>query len=108
MVGLTQNETSLRLATNFKKTFGLVPTWNCFPQSSKSAVQPSWVQVPRSYFIKALFLEKSGFQSQERAAENTVLLADEDEAIAFILRYSLAVKLAPKTSIFIEQKMITG
>ncbi|KAK2531943.1 Itpkb [Columba guinea] len=47
-------------------------------------------------------------RSQERAAENTVLLADEDEAIAFILRYSLAVKLAPKTSIFIEQKMITG
>lgn len=37
-----------------------------------------------------------------------MLLADEDEAIAFILRYSLAVKLAPKTSIFIEQKMITG
>lgn len=58
--------------------------------------------------LKPFFLEKSGFQSQERAAENTVLLADEDEAIAFILRYSLAVKLAPKTSIFIEQKMITG
>ena len=91
MVGLTWNEAGLRLATNFKKTFGLVPTWNCSPPSSKSAVQPVWVQVPRNYFFKALFFEKPGFHNQERAAENTVLLADGGEATAFILRYPLSL-----------------
>lgn len=90
-VGLTQNETGLQLATKFKKTFGLVPTWNCIPPSSNSAVQPVWVQVPRNYFIKALFFEKPGFHNREGAAENTVSLADGGEAIAFILRYLLSL-----------------
>lgn len=111
MVGLTQNETIYGWPQMSKRHLVWFLPGTAFHRVVNQLFSPAGFKYQGAISLKPFFLEKPGFQSQERAAENTVSLAEgvKQLHLFFVTHYhSLAVKLAPKTSILIKQKMISG